>query len=120
MRWGRAPTREGNGTRRAVASAVPGAAEQAEQDAPTFFEAELPAFQEWVLDADRASRLSQPVLYVIGGRSGPLFEAARRHFESLVPHTETVEVPGVDHLMQMGDAMGVAAPIADFLARHPL
>jgi pimeloyl-ACP methyl ester carboxylesterase len=106
--------------RSAVADAVPGAEEQALKDAPTFFEVELPAFRDWVFDAGRASRISQPVLYVMGGDSGPLLEAAKQHFQSLVPHTETVVVPGVNHLMQMGDPKGVAAPIASFLSRHPL
>jgi pimeloyl-ACP methyl ester carboxylesterase len=56
----------------------------------------------------------------MGSESGPLFEAARQHFLALVPHAESAVVPGVDHLMQMGDPKAVAAPIAAFLARHPL
>ncbi len=99
---------------------VPGAAEQAERDAATFFELELPTVPEWVFDGDRTSRVSQPVLYVLGGESGPLFEAGQQHFRSLIPHTEEVVVPGVNHLMQVRDAKLVAAPIADFLSRHPL
>ena len=97
-----------------------GGAEQAEKDAPTFFEVEFPALQEWGFDGDRSSRISQPVLYVIGSESGPLFEAAKQHFQSLIPHTEHVMVPGVNHLMQMQDPKLVAAPIADFLSRQPL
>jgi pimeloyl-ACP methyl ester carboxylesterase len=107
------------GWRSAVAK-VPGAAAQAERDAAVFFDVEFPAFRDFVFDAERARRISQPVLYLLGGASGPLFEAARRHFEALVPHTESVVLPGIDHLMQMGDPKRVAAPIADFLARHPL
>ena len=106
--------------RSVVASTVPGGAEQAEQDAPTFFEVELPTLREWVFDRDRLSRISQPVLYVLGGESGPLFEAGKQHFQSLILHTETVVLPGVNHLMQMRDPKLVAAPIADFLSRQPL
>ena len=106
--------------RSALSNAVPGAEQQAGRDAAAFFDVEFPAFREFVFDAERASRISQPVLYLLGGESGPLFEAAQRHFESLVPHAEFARVPGVDHLMQMGDPKRVAAPIADFLARHPL
>ncbi len=48
------------------------------------------------------------------------FEAAKQHFQSLVPHTEQVVVPGVNHLLQMRDPKLIAAPIADFLSRQPL
>ena len=106
--------------RSAVVNTVPGGAEQAEKDAPTFFEVEVPALEEWVFDGDRSGRISQPILYVIGGESIPLFEAGRQHFQSLIPHTEHVVVPGVNHLMQMQDPKLVAAPIADFLSRQPL
>jgi pimeloyl-ACP methyl ester carboxylesterase len=106
--------------RSVVASNAPGAVEQAEQDASTFFELELPTVREWVFDAGRTSRIPQPVLYVLGGDSGPLFEAAAKHFRSLIPHTEEVVLPGVNHLMQARDPKRVAAAIADFLSRHPL
>jgi pimeloyl-ACP methyl ester carboxylesterase len=103
-----------------VANAVPGGAEQAERDCATFFEVEIPQLMEWVFDRDRASRISQPVLHVAGEESGPLVETITRHFQSLVPHCEQVMLPGVNHLMQMRDPKRVAAPIADFLSRHPL
>ncbi len=110
----------GSDWRTEVASSVPGGPEQAENDAATFFEVEFPALQAWVFDNDRASRISQPVLHVIGSESGPLFEAVKQNFQSLIPHTEQVVVPGVNHLLQMRDSKLVAEPIADFLSRHPL
>jgi 3-oxoadipate enol-lactonase len=106
--------------RSVVANTVPGGAELAEKDAPTFFEVELPTLRDWVFDRDRVSRISQPVLYVLGGESGPLFEAGRQYFSSLIPHTEEVVVPGVNHLMQVREPKLVAAAIADFLSRQPL
>jgi 3-oxoadipate enol-lactonase len=106
--------------RSAVESTVPGGAEQAEKDASTFFEVELPTLPDWTFAAERLKRISQPVLYVLGSESGPRFEGANRYFRSLIPHSEDVVVPGVNHLMQMRDPKGVAAPIAEFLSRHPL
>ena len=106
--------------RSVVANTVPGGAEQAEKDASTFFEVDFPAFREWSFDRERASHIRQPVLYVFGSESGPRMEAGKRHFQSLIPHTEEAVVPGVDHAMQMLDPKSVAAPIADFLSRHPL
>ncbi len=97
-----------------------GGAEQAEKDASTFFEVDFPAFREWSLDRDRASRIRQPLLYVSGSESGPMIEMFKQYFLSMIPHAEEAEVPGVDHAMQMQDPKLVAAPIADFLARHPL
>jgi pimeloyl-ACP methyl ester carboxylesterase len=106
--------------RSVVANTAPGAAELAAKDAPTFFELELPTLSEWVFDRDQTRRLTQPILYVLGGESGPLFEAGRQHFRSLMPHTEEVVVPGVNHLMQVRDPKLVAAPIVEFLSRHPV
>ncbi len=101
---------------------VPGGPEQAEKDAATFFAVDLPAFIGWspTFDRDRASRISQPVLYVVGSETVPIVEGAGEHFQSLVPHTEQAVVPGVNHSMQMQDPKAVAATIAEFLSRHAL
>ena len=106
--------------RSVVANTVPGGPEQAEKDAATFFGVELPGFREWSFDSERASRIRQPVLYVMGSESGPRIEAGKQHFLSLIPHTEAAVVPGVDHAMQMREPKLVAAPIADFLSRQPM
>ncbi len=102
-----------------VVKTVPGGPEQAEKDAATYFEVEAPALDEWTFDSAGASRISQPVLYATGGETLPLIEVVMQHFQSLVPHTEHVVVPGVNHSMQMQDPKPVAATIADFLSRHP-
>jgi pimeloyl-ACP methyl ester carboxylesterase len=60
------------------------------------------------------------VLYLVGSESGPHFDRAKQAFQSAVTQTEAVVLPGLNHLLQMRDPHGVAAPIADFLARHPL
>ena len=103
-----------------VANTLPGAPEQADRDSATTFGVELPSLEKWVIDADRASRISQPILYVTGGESGPLAQENKRYLQSLIPHVEEVVVPGVNHLMMIRDPKAVAAPIADFLSRHPL
>ena len=110
----------GTDWRTTVANTVPGGAEQAEKDAATFFEVDFPAFMEWSLDGDRASRIGQPLLYVFGSESGPLIEVLKQYFLSLIPRAEEAVVAGVDHAMQMQDPKLVAVPIVDFLSRHPL
>ncbi len=110
----------GSDWRTEVEKTVPGGPEQAEKDAATYFEVESLALEKWTFDGAGASRISQPVLYAIGSETLPLLEVVKQHFQSLIPHTEQVVVPGVNHSMQMQDPKGVAAPIADFLARNPL
>jgi pimeloyl-ACP methyl ester carboxylesterase len=102
-----------------LAKALPDGPEQADEDAPVTFGAELAKFNEWVFDGDRASRLSPPVAYFWGSESGPLVESLRDHFLSLVPKAESVELPGVNHSMNTKDPRLVAGAVAEFLARQP-
>jgi pimeloyl-ACP methyl ester carboxylesterase len=103
-----------------VQRTVPGSPEQAERDAATFFDVELPTLGAWILNEDNASRISQPVLYVIGSASGPAFDNPKEAFQATVTHTEEVVLPGLNHLFFTRNPSLVATPIADFLARHPL
>jgi len=98
----------------------PGAVEQAEKDAAAFFEFEIPAIPSWIFDAEKANQITQPVLYGVGGESGPLYQLSAKYFGSLVPQTEFVELPGVDHAMLTSNPKLVADTVAGFLARHPL
>ena len=108
------------GWREEVERGQPGAVEQAEKDAAAFFEFEIPAIPNWIFDAEKAKQITQPVLYGVGGESGPLYQIAAKYFESLVPQTEFVNLPGVDHSMLTSDPKLVADTAAGFLARHPL
>ena len=103
-----------------VSRTVPGAVEQAENDASTFFEVELPALGDWQLDAEEAARISQPVLFVLGTESDPMFEEIRVLIHSMLPQTEDHLVEGANHLLQMQNPRSVAKGISDFLSRHPL
>jgi pimeloyl-ACP methyl ester carboxylesterase len=106
--------------RATVERAVPGGSEQADRDAATFFEVEVPALQAWSFDPEKGRRLSQPALHVSGDASGALFERPRQLFMACVPHAEDVVLPGLNHLLQMQAPGLVARSIADFLVRHPL
>jgi pimeloyl-ACP methyl ester carboxylesterase len=106
--------------REVVAATVPGGPEQAERDAATFFEVEVPALQAWSFDDKKAGNIQQPALFVIGSESGPHFEGPKVLFLSLVPHAEEVVLPGLDHLLQIRDPARVARRVAAFLSRHPL
>lgn len=103
-----------------VQRTVPGGPAQADTDARTFFDVELPALEAWMLSTEHARRISQPVLYVLGSESAPHFARAKQVFQAIVTHTEAVVLPGTNHLLMMRHPRLVAQPIADFLARHPL
>lgn len=103
-----------------IARSLPGAREQAHRDAATFFEVELPALEAWSFDGEKASRIAQPVLYLSGSESGPLFERPRQLFLSCVRHAEEAVVAGCNHLLPVQAPDRVAHSIAEFLARHPL
>lgn len=107
----------GSDWRTAVEKTVPGGPEQAEADAASFFEVELPALGEW-FGAVRLDRLACPSVYVLGAESVSDFETAKDLFLSEVPGGEEVVLPGLDHLLQMRDPALVARTAADFLARH--
>lgn len=99
---------------------VPGASEQAENAAQTFFEVEVPAFMQWALDIERTKDTVQPVLYITGDQTAPIFRPGKELFRSLAPHCEHVDLARLNHLLQIRDPGLVGATIADFLARHPL
>ena len=107
--------------RNEVANSLPGGPQQAEKDAATAFEVEFPATLEWAFDAERASRIGHPVLYVVGGETEePIREPPKQHFRALVPQTQEVVLPGLNHLLHIRAPRVVAASIADFLERHPM
>jgi pimeloyl-ACP methyl ester carboxylesterase len=101
-----------------LAKALSKGPEQADADAPVTFD-ELEGFTSWTFDSDRGSRLTCPVIYGWGTDSGPLIEAARDHFLSLVPKAESVELPGVNHSMNTENPALVAKVVAEYLARQP-
>jgi pimeloyl-ACP methyl ester carboxylesterase len=110
----------GSAWRAEVQRTVPGGPAQAERDAATFFDVELPALGAWILSRENARRISQPILYVLGAESGPHFERAKQALQSVATHTEEALLPGMNHLLMMRDPGMVARSIAGFLARHPL
>lgn len=103
-----------------VQQTVPGGPEQAEKDAATFFDIEFPALENWVLSKEKARYISQPVLYILGAESDPIFVGAKQAFKSIVMQTEEVLLSGMNHLFMMRNPSMVAKPIAEFLKLHPI
>lgn len=105
---------------------VPGAVDQATEDAGTFFELEVPGLSEFIWDEKRAARLSMPALYVLGSESSSIagadgfFEQGKTLLVSQLPNAESITLDGMDHSMQIGFPEQLAPIVAEFAARHPI
>jgi pimeloyl-ACP methyl ester carboxylesterase len=101
--------------RATIERAVPGGVNQAQRDAATFFERELPVAAAWAFGPDRASAITCPVLSVLGSDSGPLFAEGRLLLHEWFPDCADADLPGVTHLLQMEASEAVADAVGAFL-----
>ena len=99
---------------------LPGVLPLAVVDADAFFAQELPALQQWSFTQDDASRISQPVLGVLGENTAPTFPGRLRLLMSWLPNVEPFHLPDATHLLHLENPAGMAAGLAEFYARHPL
>ena len=97
---------------------LPGALEQAVAAADTFFTQELPAVQQWSFTQEDASRVTHPVLAVLGEHSAPTFPERRDLLLAWLPNVEAFELPDATHLLHAQNPRGMAEGLADFFARH--
>jgi pimeloyl-ACP methyl ester carboxylesterase len=110
----------GSGYRPRLEQGLPGAFEQAVADADAFFGQELPALQQWSFAQEDASRITQPVLVVLGENTAPTFPERRELLLSWLPNVEPFDLPATSHLLHVENPRGVAEGLAAFFARHPL
>ena len=89
-------------------------------DADSFFGQELPAVQQWTFTRGDAGRISQPVLLVLGARTGEIFRARGEVLRAWLPRAEPFLLPDATHLLYLDNPRGTAEGLADFLTRHPL
>lgn len=97
---------------------LPGAVAGLERDAPTFFEADLPALLRWRFTEEDAREVAAPVLHVGGSDSGPWFREVREHVAAWFPGAEDVLVDGAGHSLAVTHTEAVAAAVGSFLDRH--
>jgi len=92
-------------------------------DADTFFGAEAPAGMQWHWEQLDPSRLSQPLLAVVGADSDTISPVSTEGHEALLrrfPQAEPYVLPGATHLLQVQNAEDLGAALTDFFDRHPL
>jgi pimeloyl-ACP methyl ester carboxylesterase len=99
---------------------LPGVFEQAVADADAFFGQELPALQQWSFTHEDASRITQPVLAVLGQNTAPTFPERLELLVSWLPNPEPFELPNATHLLHLQNPRGTAEGLGSFYARHPL
>src|SRR5581483_1531459 len=106
--------------RAALGQVLPDALAQAVADADTFFGQELPAVRQWSFTQEEASRITQPVLAVLGARSRATFRERRELLLAWLPDVEPFVLPDATHLLHVENPRGMAEGLATFFARHPL
>jgi pimeloyl-ACP methyl ester carboxylesterase len=106
--------------RAALEQALPDAFDQAVADADTFFGQELPAVQQWSFTQEEASRITQPVLAVLGALSRATFRERRELLLAWLPNVESFVLPDATHLLHVQNPRGMAEGLATFFACHPL
>jgi pimeloyl-ACP methyl ester carboxylesterase len=75
---------------------------------------------EQVLMEQAAAAVGVPVLLIRAGRSEIVRTQDVAHFQSLTPHLEVVEVPGIGHMISGDSNDAFLPPVLDFLRRtHP-
>jgi pimeloyl-ACP methyl ester carboxylesterase len=99
---------------------VPGMIAQALSDAETFFATELPPLTTWTLDRDRAAKMSNPVLSILGAETAPVWHEIDQVLRASFPRVETAKIAGVGHLLHLQRPELVAVEVAKFLRRHPM
>jgi pimeloyl-ACP methyl ester carboxylesterase len=110
----------GPGYRAALDHGLPGAFEQAVADADTFFTQEMPAIQQWPFTPDDARRIQQPALAVLGTASPSIFAERQKLLLHWLPNAESLDLPGLTHLLHAQDPAAVANGLTGFFARHPI
>jgi pimeloyl-ACP methyl ester carboxylesterase len=105
----------GSGWREALEPWIPGAGDRANDDAAGTFEYDLAAMRDWDFDAVGATRIDQPVLYIVGSRTAAVLQPVTDMFCAAVPHTQIVVIPDCDHSLQMTKPAPIAQAIAEFL-----
>ena len=111
---------EGDRWRHDLEQHLPGALAQVERDAATFFVADSPALVSWRFGAADAARITQPVLYVGGTKSGSWFAEMRERLLAWLPQADDLVVEGADHSLALTHVEEIASAVTAFVRRHPM
>jgi 3-oxoadipate enol-lactonase len=94
--------------------------DQAVRDADTFIEVEIPGAVSWTFTPDDAAKIKIPILSVLGAHSPERAQKVDAVLKRWAPQTETTVLPNADHALPLMDPSGMAAVVAEFIARYPI
>lgn len=94
--------------------------DRAVADIDTFFNVEFPALGAWAETLDIAGRITCPMLAVVGGLSGPMFQQGQDQLVAWFPQAERATLPAAHHFLEYQNPSGAAALIRSFVGRHPI
>ena len=100
-----------------VDETIPGAVAQAYRDAASLA-VDIDGLNAWTFDADRAQRITQPVLYMISGDGEGRQRPYKERFAAWVPQTADAVIPDTNHGLHHRKPELVAGAIRDFLSRQ--
>ena len=110
----------GDGYREPLERVAPGAFAEAVAEADLFFQAEMPAVQQWTFGPTEAGRIDQPILNVLGARSAQRFVEASALVQSWFPHAQRLIVPDAGHLLMVENPEALAQGLRAHCVQHPL
>lgn len=97
---------------------LPGGFKAAVAEADAFFGQELPALQRWTFTEREASRVTQPVLAVVGEHSAATFHERRELLLAWLPDVTPLELAGARHLLHVEQPDRMAEALATFFRAH--
>jgi pimeloyl-ACP methyl ester carboxylesterase len=106
----------GDGYRPVLDRAIPHAFGEVLDEADLFFQAEMPAVEQWSFGPGNAERITQPVLNVLGAESASRFAEGSELMQSWFPRAQRLSVPGAGHLLMVQNPVGLAQGLSDFFA----
>jgi pimeloyl-ACP methyl ester carboxylesterase len=107
----------GEDYRPALDRVVPGAFAEALAEADLFFQAEMPAVQQFTFGPDEAARVRQPVLNVVGADSVPRFVEGGELVQSWFSNAERLTIPAAGHLLMVQNPTAVANGVRAHFSR---
>jgi pimeloyl-ACP methyl ester carboxylesterase len=108
----------GDSYRAVLDRVLPGAFGEAVDASDLFFQAEMPAVQQWSFGADDARRITRPVLIGRGTATAQRFVDTGERLQSWMPEADLLLVPDAGHLLLVENPTALAQGLGEFFARH--
>jgi pimeloyl-ACP methyl ester carboxylesterase len=110
----------GDDYRATLDKVLPRAFETALTEADLFFQAEMPAVQQFRFRPVDTRRATPPVLNVVGANSVTRFVEGSELIQSWFPHAERLSVPEAGHMLMVQNPTAVTEGLMGFFTRHPI